>query len=138
MAACIFGLILGAANELFNLGIWHNDYPGIFSQSEDKSGAIHSDPVSFGTWAWQAAAMLGIATVIGTILHTIIERHEMRQAIMEAALAEEFAAANEGRSGDTDEFEPVPEPQAPYMACPECGSVFTDLAAYSEHLRRHG
>jgi len=76
MYACAFivgiGLLsiaLGGMNEMFDLGIWQDDYPGIFSQRETEQGNLESEPVSYGTFAGEAGILVGIATVIGAPLH---------------------------------------------------------------------
>jgi hypothetical protein len=48
---------VGGLNELFDWGIWKDDYPGIFSQKEETPGGrLVSEPVSYGTYAKEPAS----------------------------------------------------------------------------------
>lgn len=64
----LLSIALGGLNELFDLGIWDNDYPGIFSQTEGSEGQTISEPVSYGTFAKEAGILVGIAILVGTPL----------------------------------------------------------------------
>jgi hypothetical protein len=61
----IFGLLIGGADELFNLGIFNNDYPVL---TEDEATGSKPVPGTFGEYAKQTAIIVGICAVIGSVL----------------------------------------------------------------------
>ena len=45
---------LGTFNEIFGLGIWNDDYPGLGTEPDGTFGSV---PVSYGKFLWQFALM---------------------------------------------------------------------------------
>lgn len=54
LAVSILSLILGTLNEVFGLGVWNDDYPGLGTDEEGSFGTV---PVGFGKFVWQFALM---------------------------------------------------------------------------------
>ncbi len=46
----ILSLILATVNQIFGLGIWHNDYPGLGNKPD---GTVGSVPVHYGKFVWE-------------------------------------------------------------------------------------
>jgi hypothetical protein len=65
-AAGLLSLALATANEVLNLGIWHDDYPSIFTFDEGRQVEV---PVSYGRFMLEFGAITLGALLLGTFLH---------------------------------------------------------------------
>jgi hypothetical protein len=66
----LLSLILGGANELFDLGIWEDDYP-VVGERNDTVESVSGD---FGEFALQFGLLTVVAGILGTALFAITER----------------------------------------------------------------
>ena len=76
MKVCAFFFVVGllsialaSLNELFNLGIWHGDYPVL---GTDKSGASTTIPGSYGKFMVQFTIIVVASGVLGSILWAFV------------------------------------------------------------------
>jgi hypothetical protein len=101
----LIALAIAAANELFGLGIFNDDYPVIdFGGSGPKPG-------TFGEYVAQTGLITLIAGVVGTVLFYFVGEPE-----------DEF----EPEYGSVSDKE---------YGCPECGKRFVAPSAVEQHYR---
>lgn len=64
----ILSLILGTVNQIFGLGIWHNDYPGLGTKSDGSVGTV---PVGYGKFMWEFALMTLAYGLIAVVIAAV-------------------------------------------------------------------
>lgn len=68
----LFGLALGALNELFDFGIWNNDYP-IVDWDGGEGGSSATVPGTFGEYFRQTGLITLGAGALGAVLYWWLE-----------------------------------------------------------------
>ena len=67
----LLSLILGTLNEVFNLGIWNNDYPVLGTDEETDS--VTTVPGSYGEFVVLFGIVMVVSGVIGTLLYVNLD-----------------------------------------------------------------
>jgi hypothetical protein len=76
-AAGLLSLALGTLNEVFGLGIWHSDYPGIFTFNEEGQ-RVQQEPVGYGQFMLEFGAVTLGALLLGAFIQWRLHVREMR------------------------------------------------------------
>jgi len=129
----LLGLAIGVANELFNLGIFNDDYPVIdFSASGNESSTVAG---TFGEYAKQTGLMVLAAGFLGAILLYYVgeEEYEGDDDYSYREEAPPRISVSDAASAAGDERREVAESD---VECPHCGQLFVSKAGRQRHMNQ--